>query len=348
MPVNLSESAVINGAYVRRPLHKSYRTVLSQAVRRKIPFIYRQYILLRQHFEEHNLEGQRKSLGDKNADRTFFIIRIDDPHLGLMAIYNCVVGYLRFAEKRGYVAVVDLMNFPNGYLDRADLGNRNAWEYYFEQPSSFSLKEVYESRNVVFAAGISPKEAHPMVLSCLLTSRSHASKYFSLIQSRLRIRDDVLRKIDAQTERLIRGKKVIGVVNRGSDLVNVKGHAVQPKIEEVIKKTREMLRKWDCHYVFLASEEAHVVEEFRSEFADQLIVNESKRVTVLAPNTHLVDVSFGRENDKYLKGLEYLTTVVILSRCNCLIGSLVGATIGAMEMNRGRYEHTYIFDLGVY
>jgi hypothetical protein len=49
-----------------------------------------------------------------------------------------------------------------------------------------------------------------------------------------------------------------------------------------------------------------------------------------------------------MKGLEYLTTVALLAQCNCLIGSLVGATVGALGLNMGKYENTFIYELGEY
>ena len=59
-------------------------------------------------------------------------------------------------------------------------------------------------------------------------------------------------------------------------------------------------------------------------------------------------MSFGRENEKRLKGEEYLCTVALLSKCDCLVGSLVGATLGAICMNGGTYSHIDVIDLGQY
>ena len=46
--------------------------------------------------------------------------------------------------------------------------------------------------------------------------------------------------------------------------------------------------------------------------------------------------------------MEYLTNIVLLSKCDCLLGVYVGGTVGALEMNGGAYEHVEIMDLGVY
>jgi hypothetical protein len=40
--------------------------------------------------------------------------------------------------------------------------------------------------------------------------------------------------------------------------------------------------------------------------------------------------------------------VALLSKCCCLFGTLIGATLGAIGMNQGRYEHVEIYDKGKY
>lgn len=59
------------------------------------------------------------------------------------------------------------------------------------------------------------------------------------------------------------------------------------------------------------------------------------------------DVNDERENDKYYTGLEYLTTIYILSKCTSIIAGRVNGTVIAALMNDG-YEYSYYYDLGVY
>lgn len=48
-----------------------------------------------------------------------------------------------------------------------------------------------------------------------------------------------------------------------------------------------------------------------------------------------------------MEGLEYLSQIIILSRCDCFVAGLTSGTIGAMLLTNG-YEYSYIFDLGLY
>lgn len=319
-------------------------------VRKNLSFLYGFYLNLSQKKADKSLIGEKLKFGKKNSDKTFLIIKINNSGLGLMGVYNCVLGYLRVAQINGLIPVIDLKNYSNGYLEEDELGKVNAWEYYFEQPTEFGLDDVYQSENVIMATGVSPREASPIPLNYyyLTNPKVRANKYYDIIKESIKIKPEIAKVINLNYKKLLEGKRVIGVVNRGSDMINASGHQIQPDIYEVIFKTKEMLIKWNCQYVFLATEEIQTIEIFRHEFGDKLLFNESERVKHYKEGTPYTDVSFSRENDKFKKGLEYLTTVVLLSKCNCLIGSLVGATVGALGLNIGSYENTYIFDLGKY
>ncbi len=319
-------------------------------LRKKMPYLYGLYLYLTQRKLDRLLIGEKKKFGGKNSDKTFLIIKINNSGLGLMGVYNCVLGYLRLAQNNGFIPVIDMKNYKNGYLENDELGKVNAWEYYFEQPTKFSLDEAYQSENVIMATGVSPREASPIPLNYyyLTNPKVRANKYFTIIKEFIKIKPEINKIIGVNYKKLLEGKRVIGVVNRGSDMINAPGHQIQPDVYEVINKTKEMLLKWNCQYVFLATEEVLTLEIFQQEFGDKLLFTKSERVKIYEKGTPYTDVSFGRENDKFKKGLEYLTTVVLLSMCDCLIGSLVGATVGALGMNMGSYENTYIFDLGAY
>jgi hypothetical protein len=57
--------------------------------------------------------------------------------------------------------------------------------------------------------------------------------------------------------------------------------------------------------------------------------------------------SIDRKNDNYHKGLEYLTTIYMLSKCNALIAGQCGGTTGAVLLSKN-HEFSYLWDLGYY
>ena len=62
----------------------------------------------------------------------------------------------------------------------------------------------------------------------------------------------------------------------------------------------------------------------------------------------IANVRFDRENDEHYKGLEYLSSLVILSRCQGLVAGNCGGTRMALFLNEGRYENCKVFDKGLY
>lgn len=63
---------------------------------------------------------------------------------------------------------------------------------------------------------------------------------------------------------------------------------------------------------------------------------------------YIKDVHFERENDRYLSGLEYLSSIILLSRCSALVGGNCGGTLGALFFNDEQYQFVHVFDLGLY
>ena len=62
----------------------------------------------------------------------------------------------------------------------------------------------------------------------------------------------------------------------------------------------------------------------------------------------LIDVKFERENDNYLRGLEYWTAIEVLARCNYLLANCYcyGA-LGALAIGGGSIK-SEILDMGIY
>lgn len=72
-----------------------------------------------------------------------------------------------------------------------------------------------------------------------------------------------------------------------------------------------------------------------------------KQYSSLKEGALIGQVIFERENDNYFKGLEYISSITILSKCNSLVAGGCGGTDFAVHYSNG-YEICYVFDLGVY
>lgn len=155
-------------------------------------------------------------------------------------------------------------------------------------------------------------------------------------------------------EKILQGKEnVLGVVVRGTDYLKTKpkGHPVQPDLEEVVEKIKEFIDKYGIQYIYLATEDSKVAQKLKHEFPNMIL--ENKRMyydeKYDKQNSWVIgEVCFDRENDDYLKGIEYLSSLNLLSKCDYFVGGNCGATEGAVYMNRNRYKDRFIFNKGLY
>ena len=299
---------------------------------------------------------KKKEFGLNNPDKTFYVIRIRREKLGLMAQYITILGHIKYAVSKGYYPIVDLKNYPNTYLDSDLLHKVNAWEYYFEQPIPYSLEEVYTSKNVVLSNMETPKEGSPRYLytNCL-NDEKRATEYYKLIKKYIRFNKETEDYIENEYNRIfttkIKQERVLGVVCRGTDLLNFTQHSKQPTMDELISNVKELMKKHNCRYLYVASDSEKSLKYICDAVGrDKVLYTEQKRFDCFEHRGEKVlsDIHFERENDSYLKGKEYLTVVALLARCNVIYGSLVGATVGAMCISQGKIEHVEIFDQGTY
>lgn len=147
-------------------------------------------------------------------------------------------------------------------------------------------------------------------------------------------------------------KRVLGVSCRGTDFLTLKpkGHPIQPSVDQILEKVKQYTERYE--YIYITSEEERVIKIFEEAFPGKIVTNSRKYYDELffSKNdvTHITQIEFDRENDRYLRGLEYYSSVYILSQCDALIGGNCGATRAALYMNDLKYEEKYIFDLGLY
>ncbi len=326
-------------------------------LKNKIPWLYTFALHLYQKINKQRFSEKNKKLGTKNKGKKIYIIRIRRETLGLMGYYMAVLGHLNIAESKGAIPVIDMKNYKNTYLEEEKIGKENAWEYYFFQPTTeVSLDDAYNSYYAILSNLETPFEANPRWFYERVICENKLNKYFNLIKEYIKYQPEVEEILIKNYNELLKPildkkNKILGIVCRGTDIINFQGHSIQPSLEQSLKYVKILMDKYKCNYLFIASDSNKAIEYFRENLGDKtVIVNESvrydefnnKKVNVLS------EMKFDRENDKYLRGIEYLTTMYLLSKCNVLFGSLVGSTIGAICMNNGEYEHIEIFDEGVY
>lgn len=302
-----------------------------------------------------NFMNNIQTFGSKNKDKTIVIIGREGKTYGLFWYYNYYIQYIREIVNRGFFPVIDMKNFVNIYLEESEIGHVNAWEYYFEQPVNISVEEAYESANVIeVPQDVTYISEGNFAVGNVYYNKEVRKIFHEIGLKYIRLNNKMKNKINYQYECLIKskkdaGKKILGVLYRGTDFVNIKPylHCIQPTIEQCINETKDLFDKWKCDYIYMASDDEVAINEMWQTFGDKFICYERKRFSN-TNNTRLAFIPFERENDRYIKGYDYLTEIYLLSKCDSIIAGKAGGTVGALILNGCQYEHEYFFELGLY
>lgn len=243
-----------------------------------------------------------------------------------------------YSLNRGYTPHINLKNRGEGWTN---------WDTFFEQP--FNTTEAGHADIVCDrdTGVVSPKFDTPY--------RKGDLRMWCLVYDKLvRLNKQTKAYVEAEYDTVLAPhKRVLGVICRGTDYIKLKpqGHPVQPNIPDVVKKAKEMTNRYGYQYIYLATEERNIHETFEEAFPGKVLVNKRQYYDDIfnAGNlTYIYQVSFDRKDDIYLKGLEYLSSLQLLSRCDALLGGNCGGACAALYMNNMKYEHVELFNLGLY
>lgn len=297
----------------------------------------------RKYWEEH-----KKKYGRENPDKIFYVIRRRDLYCGLFSLFITNLASIDMAIKKGYIPIIDMQNDFNIYLSKDKIGKENAWEYFFNQPLGYTLKDIVQSKNVVFSSGAVPP-MFPYLDINFLTGKTGELEYWRRqVKKYITMNDTAINIIDKEYNKLFVGnERVLGIICRGTDYAagKPKNHPIQPMPEQVIKKAGEILKAYDCQKVFLATEDIEIYKIFVQHFGSKLLTNKEQYINYKGGS--IGKESYEQDAGGYQAGMEYLTSIVLLSKCNCLCGGCVSATVGALLLTEG-FEYTFLFDLGIY
>ena len=299
--------------------------------------------------EERHWREHRRSYGRENSDKTFYVIRRWDYYCGLGSILLTTLQRIEDAIGKGYIPVVDMQNNFNIYLEREKIGKENSWEYYFEQPAGYDLKAIGRSRHVIEGAGTVPEKMFPYLTMDFLSGRSGELEYWQeLTRKYIRFSPEAEAAIDQTYSGLFgEEERVLGVILRGTDYVQAKpkNHPIQPTPEEAVMQIERILAEQNCDKIFLATEDKEIYKVIKERFGDRVCTNKTDFLEYQGGSIGKEAYSTG--TDPKAMGMEYLTTLAILSKCHCLCGGCVSGTVAALLLTKG-YEYTYLFDLGIY
>ena len=112
----------------------------------------------------------------------------------------------------------------------------------------------------------------------------------------------------------------------------------------------QKIHEWKCNKIFLSTEDKTIVQFFKDTFGDgfgTFCVTIDRDYPDYKPGQGINNVRINRENDRYLTTKEYLTEMVILSKCTSFITSMCSGATGVMMLAE-KFENSMAFNFGLY
>lgn len=300
------------------------------------------------------LADQPQKLGEKHPDKKIYVMSLEVEHSGIASMVIYSLAQLRYAKWKGYTPVIDM---KWQYLWTGNVKDQNGWEFYYKQPAGVSVQEAYESSQVYFC---DPSIFHiPLLyfIDELYDNRRAVRIYHKYYRRYCHYQDDLQAYIDEQKQKILKlGRRILGcsirmgyVLEMMIQVKNMNGHSRQPdSLDIFIKDLTALMKKWNCDYIFLSTDDAGSVEYLQQHFGEKLLFLERNRdrftnQNQIAATKPVLDDRFPtirQDNNAYLAELE------ILAECQCYLCGQNGGSMLAMILNNGRFEHQQIYRMG--
>lgn len=292
------------------------------------------------------------SYGENNKDKIFYVIRPrTDGTEGLMSLFVNVIKNLYYAKEHGYEPVVDFKNYHTQYDDNIN-GEGNSWNFFFTQPTRYSLDDVYSSKSVILS-GLEIQWYRPDLLQQRYDDES-LGKLHDFIFNYIDFNSSVKKRVDEEMSKLeLNREKTLGLYLRGTDYVELKpsGHPVQPTVDQAVRVVKDYIKMYDVEKIFLVTEDGRIKEGIQKEFGKMCVtvsydtfINNYDGKNFLSHDKSISELS----ESPYERGLNYLVKLIILSKCYYFVGGKTMGSWTACLFSDNRFVDKYVFELGFY
>ena len=246
----------------------------------------------------------KTSFGKKNKHKTFFVIK-RSPGGGFFSNLIFVIKWINFAQKKNFIPIVDMENFPTNYNENKNIDNiKNIWEIYFKQISKYKLSEVYKSKNVIFCK-------NKLKVSLQDYNNQNLVKTYN---DKIKIKEKIILETNTFYKNKLKTKKnteIVGIHFRGTDQKITPGHYLPPTIFDIKMFIEKKIKENPKLKIFLITEEKKYLETLKKKYHKYLYFYPSFRGNKIS--------DFNSSNRLYHRnklGLESLKEALILSKCD--------------------------------
>ena len=186
----------------------------------------------------------------------------------------------------------------------------NSWEYYFNQTSKNKLKDVYQSKNVIFSSSATFKNYKFRAFKKFKDLYNAYKKY-------IRINSKIIREANKNFKRLKIDKfNTMGIHWRGTDHKFLPNHPQPPSRKQIFNKIDKNLKNKKIKKIFLVTEDPEYLEIMKKKYGKKVLYLKSFRSSKSSDFSN-----FNRKNHRFKVGKESLIEVLILSKLNYLVCS---------------------------
>ena len=287
------------------------------------------------HINDDAFKLYAKSFGDKNPDKNFYVIR--GFGAGMFSNLQYVLANLRQAELLNMIPVVDFENFNTIYNEPYPVNNtNNAWEYFFSQTSGYSLKDVYQSKNVFFNTG-----KYNWDMGYYFSDKD----LFFYYKKYIKFNPDIIKEYNDYKEKLFGNKRILGVHFRGWEMNTAPGHPFCPTEKQMIKLIDMILDKYSIDSIFLVTEQQEYYESLTKKYGNKILTTPYYRTKQKIDGYYISPEP--RKNHLYLLGKDIIRDALLLSDCIGLLHCNTNVSTFSRFINQGKYEFEYSIDNGI-
>ena len=278
----------------------------------------------------------------------FAVIKTPCDFCGLISTYLSFLGCIRKYMIKGFIPILELesyKNIINGFI--VDPLKGNPWEYYFNQPFGYQYSNIKKkSKNIKYFSCLSDiRPDRSIYLNNEAKNYWHnfASKYIPIKIKIIKEANNIIRRIFKES------RNVLGVLLRGTDYIAKKpySHPIPPKTKDAIKDVKLLDNKNKYDWIFLATEDNFIREEFLRAVGIKVkcLLNKNKIYYNYSKKQYLaynIDFKINPEYNKI-----YLLNIIILSKCLDFLAARSTGTIGVFVITKG-FRNYKVYNFGYY
>ena len=309
----------------------------------------------------HDPVERRECWGTDYPDKTFYVIRRKNDW-GLISFLQCVWSHIVYAQRRGYIPVVDMGTVHNIYIADDQLGRGlNPWEDFFLQPGGYTMQDIRHAKNVVISGFFILQDTRSSFFvdwqifdAATFFDPRRQQYWYEKARGTLRLTAEAQRYIEQKGQEIFGAHtpdEVLGVFCRGTDYADLRPalHPVQPPVEEVLQTAKEWMEQYGLKACYLVTEDERICERFVTALGrERVLYNTGARRTGAPRDAQ--DWIYRRDQGTDLKknGMDYLANMMLFTRCDYMMGGIAGGVIGFMLINPKQFKKTKFWDLGLY